>query len=143
MTRLNIKDEIKLDTLDELIPAYAFNKDELDSYKKICDEENNKIKSLMMDAKCDNYTAGGFVAKKIIQHKESMNEDKLLAVLKQFNIPCTKTVEVVDMDALESYLYKNTDNLPAGFAEKLAACKTTTDVVQLRVSAVKKGKDCD
>ena len=46
-------------TLDELILQYAFNKGELDSYTKICKEENEQIKAQMADMGEDTYSAGG------------------------------------------------------------------------------------
>ena len=142
MSRLNLTNEVPEteDNLEELIPMYAFNKGELDSYKKLCDDQNAKIKKAMNELHLDELDAGGYTAKITIQHRESVNEDKLLAVMKMFELPCVKTIEVVDMDALEAYLYNNSDKLPEGLAEKLSACKTTNEVVTLKVGVTKQKK---
>jgi len=46
---------MKLNDLDVLIPQYAENKSEMDSYKKICDKENAQIKSIMKDFVVEKY----------------------------------------------------------------------------------------
>ena len=143
MSRLNLSNEPTEDvggsTLDELIPNYYLNKQELDSYKKICDTANAKIKDLMLEAGEDEHTAGEYVAKRTVVEKESMSEDKLMAVLRKYNVTgVIKTKEYVDMDALEGYLY-NTE-VSTEFATDLASCKTVTEVVQLRVTRKKSKK---
>ena len=148
MSRLNLSDEANYpdiggETLDELIPQYYENKQELDSYKKICDSANAKIKDLMLEAGETEHSTDDFVAKRIVVEKESISEEKLMAVLRKHHITdVIKTKEYVDMDALEDYLYKNV--VSADFATDLANCKTVTEVVQLRVTrkkAKKKSED--
>ena len=126
-------------TLDELIVAYAFNKGELDSYTKICKEENEQIKTALAELGKDEYSAEGYKVKRIVVVKESMNEAKLLEVLRQNGIDVAiKTKEYVDMDALEAYLYNNTPSVD--FARQLESCRTTTETVQLRLSKAKAKK---
>lgn len=126
-------------TLDELILAYAFNKSELDSYTKICKEENEQIKAALVDLGENEYSAGGYTVKRIVATKESMNEAKLLEVLKQNGIDvAVKTREYVDMDALEAYLYNNMPS--ADLARQIESCRTTTETVQLRLSKTKAKK---
>ena len=139
MARLNLNsDEITTSrTLDELIPMYALNKSELDSYKKICDEENAQIKKQMLDLGTDEYTAGVYTAKRTVSTRESINEDKLMMVLLKHGIKgVIKTKDYVDMDALENYLYNN--EMTSSLAADLESCKTVTEVVTLRVKADKK-----
>ena len=139
MARLNLNsDEITTSrTLDELIPMYALNKSELDSYKKICDEENAQIKKQMLDLGTDEYTVGGYTAKRTVSTRESINEDKLMMVLLKHDIKgVIKTKDYVDMDALENYLYNN--EMTSSLAADLESCKTVTEVVTLRVKADKK-----
>ena len=126
-------------SLDELIPQYAMNKIELDSYTKICKEENEQIKAKLVELGENEYSAGGFTVKRIVAVKESMNEAKLLEVLKQNGIDvAVKTREYVDMDALEAYLY---NNMPSeDLARQLESCRTTTETVQLRLSKAKANK---
>lgn len=127
------------EVLEELIPRYAMNKNELDSYTKICKEENEQIKSQLVALGENEYSAGGYTVKRIVATKESMNEAKLLEVLKQNGIDvAVKTKEYVDMDALEAYLYNNTPS--ADLARQLESCRTTTETVQLRLSKTKVAK---
>ena len=135
---------VKLDvsethTLDNLIPAYAENKAILDDYKKICDKENKQIKELMTD---DTYEAGGYKATKSVQVRESMNEDKLLDMLKDvggsYENGLIKTKEYVDMDVLESMLYKG--KIPKDILMQIDKCRESKEVVTLRISKIKENK---
>jgi chromosome segregation ATPase len=138
MGRLNIKTAIP--SLDELIPQYAIDKSQLDTLKKVCDSENAIIKEQMYNSGVDTHTAGGFVAKRTVSVRETLNEEKLIDVLRKHNIDgVIKTREYVDMDALESYLYNHEQTNE--FASDLASCKTTTEVVQLRITKAKKQKE--
>lgn len=143
MSRLNLSEMPTATTdLDNLISTYALNKQELDSYKKICDAENAQIKDLMYQFGETEHSNGEYVAKRTEVEKESLNEEKLLAVIKAHNIKdVIRTKEYVDMDALESYLYNNvaTDEL----ATDLAKCKETKTEVRLTVRRVKKKKEED
>ncbi len=143
MSRLNLNDTEPSSTpnesLEELIPKYALNKSELDSYTKICKEENEQIKTALVELGENEYSAGGYTVKRIVAVKESMNEEKLLAVLKQNGIDvAVKTREYVDMDALEAYLYNNTPS--AELARQIDACRVTSETVQLRLSKTKVNK---
>ena len=127
------------ETLEELIPRYAMNKNELDSYTKICKEENEQIKSKLVELGKDEYSVDDYKVKRIVAVKESMNEAKLLEVLKQNGIDVAiKTREYVDMDALEAYLYNNTPSTE--LARQLESCRVVSETVQLRLSKVKPQK---
>ena len=56
----------KLKLLDELVPQYALNKKEFDSYKKLCEEENKSIKSIMQDLALQHYSVGGYKITKTV-----------------------------------------------------------------------------
>lgn len=133
MSRLNIETP---KTLDELIPQYAANKMELDSYKKICEEENTAIKTLMTEQDISKYSAGGYIATKTVSTRETVDEEKLLEVIKKHNVPnVVKTKEYVDMKALEDYLYK--EGLSQEFAADFSNCRNQTEVVSLRIKKEK------
>ena len=144
MSRLNLTEEEATPlTLEELIPQYAENKNELDSYRKICDKENAQIKDLMREEGITEKEAGGFTAKYSVTKRESINEEKLLEVLKKYKVPgIIKTKEYVDMDALEAYLY-GADTLSTEFATDLEACTEKTEIVTLRVGVTKKKKEAN
>ena len=122
--------------LDTLIPQYAENKNMLDDYKKICDKENKQIKELMTD---DTYEAGGYKATKSVQTRESLNEDRLLAIASQHrvfrDIGIIKTKEYVDMEALESAIYKGMLDKEA--LMEIDKCRESKEVVTLRISKIK------
>lgn len=127
------------ETLDTLIPQYAKDKKELDSYKKLCDTENAKIKQLMLESGEDTHEAEGYVAKRIVVTKETLNEERLLMLAKQHNVPIIKTKEYIDMDVLESLMYNG--EVSQEFIADLATCRSTTEVIQLRISKAKVKKE--
>ena len=140
MTGQEIQESIEAtNNLDSLIPRYAENKAMLDDYKKICDEENKKIKELMDEG---SYEANGYKATKSVQVRETMNEDKLLDVLQNisgsYENGLIKTKEYVDMDVLESMLYKG--KIPKDILMQIDKCRETKEVVTLRISKVKGSK---
>lgn len=128
-------------SLDTLIPQYAENKSMLDDYKKICDDENKQIKELMEEG---SYEAGGWKATKTISTRETMNEEKLLAVAKKngyYLSDIIKTKEYVDMDKLEALLYKG--NISKEVLMEIDKCRESKEVVTLRISRVKEKKDAE
>ena len=133
--------KIKAVSLDTLIPQYAENKGLLDDYKKICDEENKQIKELMEEG---SYEAGGWKATKSVTTRDSMNEEKLLDVLKKSGFTQTsiiKTKEYVDMDELESAIYNGL--IEKDVLMKIDKCRESKEVVTLRISKVKEKKDAE
>ena len=140
MARLNLAEGPTLNTpLEELIPMYARNKIELDSYTAICKQENEAIKKQMLELGEDVYSAGGYTAKRTVSQRETLNEDKLMAVILKHGIKdVIRTKDYVDMDALENYLYNN--EMTSALAADLESCKNKTEVVTLRVTKSKKGE---
>lgn len=135
--------------LDDLIPNYALNKKELDTYKKVCDTVGAKIKDLMFAANKDEYRAGDWVAKRTVVHKETLDEARLIPVLRKYDIPgIIKTKEYVDMDALEAYLYnmykdetRLLDDSVGAISRDIANCREVKEEVRLTVKAAKKKKE--
>ena len=129
-----------LKKLDELIPQYAMNKSEMDSYKKICDKENAEIKKLMTDLVLPFYEAGEYKATCTISERESMNEEMLLEIAHHHGISeIVKTKEYIDFDALEKAIYdgKISQEILLEFDKAKEVKKVTT----LRVSKIKKKKE--
>ena len=116
-------------TLNELIPRYAQNKIELDSYKKICDDESKQIKDIMQSEDLTEYDCGTHTAKITIQHRQTMNEDKLLQTVKELGRnDLIRTKEYVDMDLLEKAMYNSEIQ-----AQDIEPCMVTKEVVTLKV----------
>jgi hypothetical protein len=138
MYRMSIKKPL---TLDDLIPQYALNKQEFDSYKKLCDEENKQIKELMVSQDIKEAFSGPYKVTYSVARKETINEDRLLAkldtapesvkqVVQEYGI--IKTKPYIDFDALEKALY-------AGDFEDVdivASCKEVKETPTLRLSKI-------
>ena len=126
--------EFVKENLDGMINSYAQNKESLDNYKKICDEENNWIKEMFTKADIDEYTTmSGLTAKVSISKKENFIDNLLIAKLKELGaLSAIKTVEVVDYDELENLIYNNKLD-----ASQLNDCKTVKEIATLRVSKKK------
>lgn len=128
--------------LDELIPQYASNKSEMESYKKICDRENAQIKSIMRDMDLSSYEAGGYKATYTVSERESMNEEMLLEIAHKYDIPeIVKTKEYIDYDALENAIYN--EQISQDVLLEMNKAKESKEVVTLRVSKIKKKKGED
>ena len=67
-----------MNNLEQLIDAYALNKNELDSYKKICDAENAEIKALMTELELNKASTEDYTATLSIQHRETMVDMQIL-----------------------------------------------------------------
>lgn len=128
--------------LKALASAYVENKRELDSYKKLCDEEGSQIKQGMLEQGLDEIPVNDEKAlRKIVAVKYDVDEVKLLSVIKKYNIPAVKTVEVVDESALENFLYGLDDEKDKEVLGELDGCKTIKTVVSLKLVNNKSKED--
>lgn len=129
---------MRLSDLDTLIPQYAANKSEMESYKKICDRENTEIKAIMKSFVVPSYETGGYKATYIVSKRETMNEERLLEIAHQYGISeIVKTKEYIDYDSLEKAIYDG--KIPNEILLEMDKAKETKEVVTLRVSKVKEG----
>lgn len=130
---------MKLNELDTLIPQYALNKQELDCYKKICDQENAQIKDIMRDFAVQKYEADGYKASYTVSKRETMNEDILLEIAHKYNLDCViKTKEYIDFDELENQIYNGA--ITEDILMQMDKAKEIKEVVTLRVTKIKKQK---
>lgn len=128
--------------LDEIIPRYALNKQELDDYKKLCDEDNKRIKQHLETIKSDSYSVDNIIVEKRISVQESFDEEKLIGIMKEAGLCSlvkTKTIEYVDYDGLESMIYN--ERLDEETIQKIASCKQSKEKVSLYVKTKKESKD--
>ena len=126
-----------MNKLEELVVTYALNKNELDSYKKICDKENAEIKAKMAELDMNEVLAGDYVAKLTIQKRETMDEDMLLEVLRNNNYTnVIRTKEYVDMDLLEREIYNG--NVDKDTLVAMQKCKSVKEVPTLKIVKAKK-----
>ena len=123
--------------LDDLISSYAFNKTELDGYKKICDKENAQIKQIMLDSKLSEYLTDTYKVMCIVSKRESMNEETLLNIAHTYGIPeIVKTKEYIDFDALEKAIYDG--KISEEIVLEMDKAKEVKEVVTLKLSKIKK-----
>lgn len=143
MSRIAINDTLTDPVaLEVLIPQYARQKEDFDDLKKEVDKNNALIKDTMLNMGLDKYEAEGYVAKRTESSRETMDAEKLLAVMKKHGLTnCIQTVEVVNMETLERYLYDN--GATPELAEDIDKCRKITPVVTLRVSKAKRKKEDD
>ena len=128
-----------MENLRELVPRYYENKQNLDFYKKQCDAENAEIKRLMAEQNIRDFEVDCFKARYIVQNKESIIEDKMIALLKEKGYTdIIKTREYIDMDALENALYH--DAIDKDTIVEMDKCREIKEVIQLRVSKKKEKK---
>lgn len=136
MARRKVEDSFS-STLDELIPAYAQNKERLDVLDKVCKDENAEIKRLLGNK--TTYEAGGYKVTKSVQNRDKMDEEllcaKLSAFSKAYDLGLIKIQEYVDMDALENAMYWN--QLDKEMLAVIEKCREKKEVVTLRVTKVK------
>lgn len=126
-----------MNNLEELVVRYALNKNELDSYKKICDRENAEIKARMTELDMNEVLAGDYVAKLTIQKRESMDEDMLLEILRNNDYTdIIRTKEYVDMDLLEREIYNG--NIDSDTLVAMQKCKSVKEVPTLKIVKAKK-----
>ena len=126
-----------MNRLEELIPQYALNKSELDSYKKICDRENAEIKQIMLSDDLDKVEVDGYRAICTVSTRETMNEEMMLEIAHQFDIPdIVKVKEYIDYDALEKAIYDG--NISQDVLLEMEKAKEVKEVVTLKVTKIKK-----
>ena len=130
--------------LDELVTSYGDKHYTELALNKECKEMNNQIKDLLTADNLTEYTAGGYTVTKTITKSESLDEDKLLELLKSdwvsrngsMQCPYIKTKYYVDMTELESALYKG--DIPKDTIVSMDSCKVTKETVKLNLKRAKK-----
>ena len=136
----NIEDKILDSSKDERmlnssIECFYEDKQLFDKYKKSTEEYNAEIKELMKKLNKDQFeTDSGLIAKVSVQKRESFDENKLIAKLKDLKTEgIIKTKEYVDMNALEDAIYNERLD-----ATELTNCRIVKEVITLKVSERKK-----
>ena len=136
--------------LKDLVEAYGSNKKETDDLKKVVDSQNKQIKELMESNNLTKFESDNYKVSLSISTRDVIDEKQLLAEARTFviadgidlksaeEVGLIKTKEYVDMDVLESLMYKG------GISEedllKIDKCRDTKEVAMLRVSKIKKKK---
>lgn len=128
-----------LEELKDAIECYGANKSELDSYKKLCDAGNAEIKKYMQANGIDKSVSENYTVTRSIRESVSFDEPMLLTAFKKLGITdFIKTREYVDMEALESAIYKG--ELPAELIQQVKDCQITKQTIALTIKPRKKEK---
>lgn len=129
-----LDEQTQKELLNSIIECFYKDKQIADKYKKSAEEYNKEIKDIMADIKIDEFeTDNGLIAKLTHKQLESFNEEKLLAKIKELNIPgIIKTREYVDMEALENAIYN--ENIDAS---ELSTCREVKETIALKVTKKK------
>ena len=126
-------------TLHELIPMYAMNKSELDSYDKLVKKEGQQIKDIMLEEGLTEAESNGYVVKRIIQKREVTDENVMLDIAHMYDLgDIIKVKEYIDYDELERQIYSG--RIPNDIVALMSKAVTTKEVVVLKISK-KKEKD--
>lgn len=137
--KIETSENVQVD-LSSTINSYVLHKQQLEELKKLCDSENAQIKEYMKENNIESYDDGnGHTVKYSVQERTSMNEAKLLKVMKDNGVNYViKTQEYVDSDLLEKALYNN--ELSEDVQRQIAECNEVKYVPQIRLSKTKGGK---
>lgn len=125
-----------MEKLKQLIERFGANNEQVKALKKLTDADNAEIKQLMVAGNLSSVESDTFVATYSVTKQESFDETKLLDKIKELGLTnVIKTVEVVDMELLESAIY---DGEVSG--ADLADCKVIKEIPKLLVKLKKKEK---
>lgn len=128
--------------LKDLVDSYAKHNSEYNHLKKVVKDEGDEIKQRFLADDISKFEGDGFSVSMSTRVTETLIEDKLLVLLKNSDIEpevlskIVKTREYIDMDALESAIYKGDimENVVATFD----VCREVKETQVLRVNSKKK-----
>lgn len=122
-------------TTEEQVKLYCEQKTEESRLNKSNKQLNATLKQILIeqvakDKNATDITAGKYTVHLVIKQTEDIDEVKMLSILKDFwkstkgeeKCPFIGTVEYIDMDALESFMYK--EELPKEVILALDGCRT-------------------
>lgn len=120
-----------------LVDEYAKNKKAFDELKKLCEEQNKELKSLMKELDVADCSTKDWYVKLGQQKRESMNEDMLLDIAHKNNLQIIKVKECIDYDSLENLLYKG--EIAKDVIREINKARQIKIVTTLKVAKKKKG----
>ena len=127
--------------LKERAADYANDKSLETILKKKIENNNTSIKALFEMLGEDTITLdSGVTVCYGITHKESLDEEKLIAVLKKQSpdTECIKTKEYIDMDVLENEIYH--EKFSDETMKAMDDCRNVKEIPTLTIKKAKKGK---
>ena len=134
-------DQEQLDRLKQCATEYVADKAEESKLKKRIESNNTSIKQLMELLKKEEVELDdGSKVVYSVTKREVLDEELLIKKLKQFapDTQCIKQKEYVDMDILESEIYKG--DLSNEALSAMDECRNVKEVPTLNIKKAKKGK---
>jgi hypothetical protein len=124
--------------ISDLIKRYVDNDSQIKELKKICDKDKESLKIQLARMDVNKVTSNGYTVQRIVSEKETLDEEKLLPIIKHYwssthgsmECPYIKTREYIDMEALENAIYQK-ELTPSVLAD-MDKCREVTTVVTLR-----------
>ena len=134
-----------MDKFDRLVAHYGEVDEHIKSLTKERDGDKETIKDELEKRGESNHTAGGYKVSRQVSYRTSVDEDKMLNVLKSdwtkrygsMECPYIKTVEVVDTEALEAVIYAG--ELSDEVMKALDDCQSKKEVITRKCTKVKEG----
>jgi hypothetical protein len=131
----------ELNNFKQVIDNYYEDKLQYSELEKSIKSKNSFIKNKLAELELDDFLTDNCKAKVTYQNKNSMDEDKVIEILKQNLNEYTqslviKTKEYVDYEVLEKLIYNGEIN-----ASKLEPAQTTKTTVTLKVTKLKREED--
>lgn len=131
--------------IDALVAAYGAKDAQAKQIKKEMDADKETIKEFLSSRSEQSYTAGGYTVQRVVSERETLNEEKLLPLLKGYwtathgsmECPYIKTREYVDMDRLEEAIYQK--ELTPEILTAMNDCREVTTIVALKCKKAKEG----
>lgn len=138
-------DIVKMTDIDALVAAYGAKDAQAKQLKKEMDTDKETIKEFLSAQSDQTYTAGGYTVQRVVSERETLNEEKLLPLLKGYwtathgsmECPYIKTREYVDLDKLEEAIYQK--ELTPELLTQMESCREVTTVVSLKCKKAKEG----
>ena len=132
---------------DKLVAHYGEVDEHIKSLTRERDGDKDTIKEELAKRGESDYEAGGYKVTRQVSYRTSIDEDKMLKVLKadwaerygSMDCPYIKTREYVDTDALEAVIYAN--ELSDETMKQLEGCQHKQEVITLKCSKIKKKED--
>lgn len=133
---------------EEQIKLYCEQKNEESRLNKSNKQLNESLKQILIeqvkkDKNATDITAGKYSVHLVVKQSEDIDESKMLSVLKDFwqktkgkeKCPFIGTVEYLDMDALEAFMYK--EELPKDVIIALDGCRIKKESTSLTYKIAK------
>lgn len=133
---------------EEQIKLYCEQKNEESRLNKSNKQLNESLKQILIeqvkkDKNATDITAGKYSIHLVVKQSEDIDESKMLSVLKDFwqktkgeeKCPFIGTVEYLDMDALEAFMYK--EELPKDVIIALDGCRIKKESTSLTYKIAK------